>query len=398
VRHLTDGALRRLYDEPFALDEEARAHYNDCPDCRSRFTAVADDARHTQALMAVPGVTVDPAGALARVRSRTSPARPRLAVLRGGWRRPAVGGLAAAIVAIGLVGTMAFTPLGANLVRIFQPSQVTPVTIQQGDLTGLDAFSTWGDVKGTSQGQFQQTETAAEAASVSGLPVIKLDAGRLPSGLDGAPVSYAAITRSSGTVTFNGSAPARLRGNTLTVVLGPAETAVYGDLGRLARSAQGGAPGSGGATSGGAAAPGADANQQSADRVRQALSLAGPILAVAEMRSPQVSSTGVSVADIKSALLAQPGLSPTLRSAISSIDDPTGNLPIPIPAGYVNAHSVKVHGVTGTAFGDNTGLGSAVIWIKGGIVYGVAGTVTEDQVLAVANGLGGSGTTAGDIW
>jgi hypothetical protein len=100
-----------------------------------------------------------------------------------------------------------------------------------------------------------------------------------------------------------------------------------------------------------------------------------------------VSSSGASVADIKSALLAQPGLSPTLRSAISSIDNPQGNLPIPIPSGYVNSHPVKVQGVNATAFGDNTGLGSAVIWIKGGKVYGVAGTVTEDQVLAVANSL-----------
>ena len=110
--------------------------------------------------------------------------------------------------------------------------------------------------------------------------------------------------------------------------------------------------------------------------------------AVAEMKAPQVSSTGASVADIKSALLAQPGLSPAVRAAISSIDDPKGNLPIPIPAGYVNSHSVKVQGVNGTAFGDNTGLGSAVIWIKNGRVYGVAGTVTEDQVLAVANSVG----------
>jgi hypothetical protein len=388
VRHLSDGALRRLYDEPYALDEETRAHYNDCPDCQARFASVADDARHAVALMAVPGATVDPASALNRVRSRTQPARSRLAVIRGsGWRRPVVSGLVAASLAVVLVGTMAFTPLATSLRQIFQPSQVTPVTIQKGDLTGLDTFSTWGDVKGTSQGQLQQTETAAEAAKASGLPVIKVDASKLPSSMAKAPVSYAAITQSSGSVTFNSHAPSKLRGSTLTLVLGPAETAVYGDLGKLAQSAQS-AAGAQGAPSDGASAAGGSANQQSVDRIAQALSGSGGILAVAEMRSPQVSSTGATVADIKSALLAQPGLSPTVRSAISSINNPTGNLPIPIPSGYVNSQSVRVQGVTGTAFGDNTGLGSAVIWIKNGRVYGVAGTVTEDQALAVANSLG----------
>ena len=48
---------------------------------------------------------------------------------------------------------------------------------------------------------------------------------------------------------------------------------------------------------------------------------------------------------------------------------------------------VSVQGVEGIFVGDSTGLGSAVIWQKDGIVYGVAGTLTEQQVLAVANSL-----------
>src|SRR5947208_1697583 len=122
--------MRRLYDEPFALDEQARAHYHDCAECQQRFTSVADDARHTLALMAVPAATVDPQAALSRVRSRPSPAPPRLTALRGrSWRRPALGGLAAATIAAALAATMAFTPLAANLVKVFEPTQVSTVTI-----------------------------------------------------------------------------------------------------------------------------------------------------------------------------------------------------------------------------------------------------------------------------
>ena len=384
MRHLSDGALRRLYDEPYSLDEETRAHYNDCADCQARFANVADDARHSMALLAVPAATVDPAVALAGVKSRTRPGGPRLSLVRGGGRRLALGGLAAAVLAGVLVSTLAFTPLAANIVRIFQPTQITVVPVQPGDFQGLSAFSNWGDVKGTSRGEYQQTETAAEAAKVSGLPELRVDASKLPAALQKAPVTYGAVTQSSGTVTFNGNAPSKLRGSTLTLLAGPAEAAVYGNLGQVIQSAQSAKSSAGPDATGSSSSGGSDANRQS---IQQALSSVGPILGVAEMKSPQVSSTGASVADIKSALLAQPGLSPTLRAAISSIDNPEGNLPIPIPSGYVNSHSVKVQGVNGTAFGDSTGLGSAVIWIKGGKVYGVAGTVTEDQVLAVANSL-----------
>ena len=390
MRHLSDGALRRLYDEPYALGEEARAHYRDCAECQARFTSVADDARHALTLMAVPGATVDPATALARVKAGTGSGRSRrtvarLPMLRGGWRRPTLGMAAVAALAVALVGSMAFTPLASTIVNIFQPSQVTPVTINQGDLTGLDALSGWGDVRWTKQPELQEAESAAEAARISGLPVIRVDAARLPASLAKAPVSYAAVGEARGSVTFNSKAPSSLRGSTLTVVVGPAETAVYGDLGKLATSAKNasGAPGS----ASGDGAAGSQTAGQGTDAARQAIGSAGPILAVAEMKAPQVSSTGASVADIKKALLAQPGLSPAVRAAISSIDDPKGNLPIPIPAGQVNAHDVKVQGVAGTAVGDNTGLGSAVIWIKNGRVHGVAGTLTEDQVLAVAKSL-----------
>jgi hypothetical protein len=365
VRHLSDGVLRRLYDEPFALEEQARAHYNDCPDCQARFAAVADDARHALALMAVPGATVDPQAALRATRPRLG-SRPRLAVLQGAtrWRRPLIGGLAAAALAAVLAATLAFTPLASTIQTIFEPKQVSTVTVQQGDLNGLDAFSGWGDVKWTRQPELKEAGSAAEAAQISGLREIQ---AKLPASVANAPVTYGAVGQATGTVTFTSKAPAKLQGSTLTVQIGPAETAIYGDLARAAHAA-------------------GQKDQGGAQDPQTAIRSAGPILAIVEMRSPQVSSTGVKVSDIKRELLAQPGLSPSVRAAISAIDSPTGNLPIPVP-GQINAHDVTVQGVKGTAVGDSTGLGSAVIWIKGGRVYGVAGTFTEDEIKAVANSL-----------
>jgi hypothetical protein len=39
------------------------------------------------------------------------------------------------------------------------------------------------------------------------------------------------------------------------------------------------------------------------------------------------------------------------------------------------------------ALGDNTGLGSGVVWIYGGHVYVVAGTVTKDNAKTIADNL-----------
>jgi len=46
-----------------------------------------------------------------------------------------------------------------------------------------------------------------------------------------------------------------------------------------------------------------------------------------------------------------------------------------------------VQGVQGVFVGDSTGLGSALIWSKDGMVFGVAGTLSEAEILAVANSL-----------
>jgi hypothetical protein len=112
-----------------------------------------------------------------------------------------------------------------------------------------------------------------------------------------------------------------------------------------------------------------------------------PSLVIAQARVPRVQSTGVSVRQLEEYLLIQPGISPTLAAQIRAIGDPSQTLPIPIPANLATSHSVTVQGVQGVAIGDSSGLGSALIWVKDGVVYAVGGTLTENQVLQVANSL-----------
>jgi hypothetical protein len=122
-------------------------------------------------------------------------------------------------------------------------------------------------------------------------------------------------------------------------------------------------------------------------RVSRAELGALPALVVVQARRPTVESTGASVADIESYLLAMPGISPALAAQIKAIGDPASTVPVPIPLNMATASTVSVDGVSGLAVGDNTGLGGGVIWQKDGMVYGVAGPLPIDQVLAVANSL-----------
>ena len=70
MRHLSDGTLRRIYDEPLALTATDQAHFDGCADCRAHFESIANTARATTALLSVPGFAPEPAGALKSLRAR----------------------------------------------------------------------------------------------------------------------------------------------------------------------------------------------------------------------------------------------------------------------------------------------------------------------------------------
>jgi hypothetical protein len=104
-------------------------------------------------------------------------------------------------------------------------------------------------------------------------------------------------------------------------------------------------------------------------------------------KAPTVGSDGATVAEIQGYLLSQPTVSPALAAQIRAMGDPASTLPVPIPVGQAAAKNVGVHGTTGLFVGDSTGLGSGVLWQQNGLVYIVAGTLTEAETLAIANSL-----------
>jgi hypothetical protein len=330
-------------------------------------------------MLSVSEPKVDTERALARLRARVD--AERIApVSRGASapRRVAVNiwirGLAAAAT-VALVATLlTVSGLAETILTIFEPKQLVAVPITSTDLNSAASFGAYGTLTWTEQPRPYDVPDVRTAARESGMTV--LTPGNLPQGV-GAP-RYGVMPKTTATFTFSAAKttqaaaaqkrtpppmPANIDGSKLFITGGPAVVAFYDD--------GTGTIGASGATGASGASP-----------------FSGmPKLIIAQGRPPVVQSDGVTVDQIQSYLLAQPGISPQLAAQIRAIKDPSSTLPVPIPVDMATSKKVTVQGVDGIFVGDSTGLGSAVIWQKDGIVYGVAGTLTEQQVLAVANSL-----------
>jgi hypothetical protein len=352
-----------MVDDPDAHKEAEGRHLAGCAECQERQKTISEDARAIGALLTAPPMKVDVAAAFKNVSA--APAQPRFGVRLPLFRpasRPVILGLAAAIAAVALLGTSL-----AKDTNFLSPSTVTPVPVTVADLEALSQLSAYGTLTWTQLPQPQIVTSAAEAQSISGLRLPKV--GKLAAGVS-TTVTYAATSKAVAVFTFSASKaaaaaassgkalprmPAGMDGAQLTVTAGPAVVEIFGNM------------------------KGASASDPTLADL--------PQLIVAESSAPVATSTHVTVKQLEAYLLAQPGISPALAAAIRAIGDPSTTLPIPIPIQFATSSRVQVQGVTGVSLGDNTGLGSAVIWIKHGVVYGVAGTVKLTDVLDIANHL-----------
>jgi hypothetical protein len=361
VAHLSDGALRRMFDDPDARAGADASHLEGCAECQARFQSAGDDARAIGTLLAVPEPQLDVRAAFARVAAEPK-ARPalgfRFPLFRPAASRPAmalVAGVTAAAIAV-----VAFTFSGF----FFQPTRVQAVPITLSDLQSLSQLADYGTVSWTKQPQLDVSPTAPTGDLQA--PTV----ATLPSGV-AHEVTYATMTQAVATFTFSASKasaaaaaagrelpkmPAGMDGATLTVSVGPAVGEVYGNL----KQPQGAA---------------------------NATEINLPQLVVAKSISPTVQSTQVSAAQLESYILSMPGISPELKKTMTAIGDPTKTLFIPVPVEYGTSQSVQVQGVEGVALGDNTGVGSAVVWVKDGYVWAVAGSIKQSDALTVADNL-----------
>ncbi len=400
--HVSDGDLRRWLDEPTGISAEAARHAATCGLCRGRSLVISGDATAADGMLRVSEPSVQPAVALRRVRQRIAASsvqddrrwhhgRGALSSLGLGRFGKVAAGLAAAAA---IVVSLAVTPAGSwaqGLLTIFEPKQVAAVPINLSDLHTLPHLDEYGTISQVVQTPISHADSAVEASAASGLAV--LTPVVLPPNVRSA-ARYAVLHDSTASFTFRaamardaaarkGAAvppmPSNIDGSMLTVHAGPGVVAYYGNA-----EISGSEPTS----------PLTSLVKPQVDRARGVKepgpgpNLAGdvPSLVIAQVKVPVVTSTGATAAQLEQYLLAQPGVAPGLAAAIKSIGDPAATLPIPIPVDRAMSHPVSVQGVGGLALSDATGIGT-VVWQKNGVIYAVAGTHVEQQLLAVANSL-----------
>ncbi|MBV8299658.1 MAG: hypothetical protein JO083_08980 [Candidatus Eremiobacteraeota bacterium] len=262
-------------------------------------------------------------------------------------------------------------PLAAHAdpLSVFQPAQVRAVSVSPADvraIRSLPPLEAFGTVSGTRVPGVDEVTSASEAARDAGYAL------RLPAAVPGAlakDVHYEVTQRARTSFTFSQAKaaawardhkvalhplPGGLDGATYTATLRPIAVVTYGKLPHK--------------------------------RTRHAPP-ASSFLAVVQAPLPTITSSGAPLRALTDWFAAQPGISPRLVAQIKALGDPAQTLPIPVRFNEQTAAKISVDGVQGLAIGDETGIGTAIVWTKDGKLYAVAGTFPQSEVLALANGL-----------
>ena len=112
-----------------------------------------------------------------------------------------------------------------------------------------------------------------------------------------------------------------------------------------------------------------------------------PTLVVARVVAPTVDSSGVPFETVRDYLLSLPGLPDGLADQLRDLSEDAATLPLPVPAELVTTSEADVNGATATVLTSRNGLFAGVVWVEDGVMTGVAGSLSADELLSVARGL-----------
>jgi hypothetical protein len=359
MRHPTEGTLRRLLDEPSGVAEPDREHVAACPTCLSGLASAQQDAALAGATLDVT-VPVDVDAGWRRLSAaipvderRSVPAAGTASRWRAALRSPVI-----AVVAVAALLTGASAAAAADWLQIFHTQRIAPVTINRADLVALPDLSAYGDLQITHEVDVREVPDAAAAEKATGLSLPRVD--KLPAGVTGEP-AYQVGDRVSATFTFSAKKaaqaaaaagkklpppPAGLDGSRFRLNAGPGLAVVWGE------------------------------------------SRGVPALIVARAVAPTAYSSGIPFETARDYLLSLPGLPQHVASELRSFSGDGTTLPIPVPADQLKSSAAEVGGVPATVLTSRDGLLAGVVWVSDGVVTAVAGSLSADEVLAVARGLG----------
>ena len=277
-------------------------------------------------------------------------------------RRPAVGGPALRSPIVAGVGVLALLAGGSaaaanDWLHIFRTEQLAPVWVTPADLVQLPDLSAYGHVVVTAQPLMHRVDDGSAAADETGLAVPQV--GELPAGVTGDP-TFRVGTRVRAVFTFSAemaaqtaaesgedlpAAPPGLDGARFRLVAGPGLAVVWSDARGI------------------------------------------PALVVARAIAPSAYSSGISFEQASDYLLSLPGLPANLAAQLRGLAGDGTTLPLPLPAGARRARPTsRARRAPCSPRRDGTVAG--VVWVEDGVVTVVAGTVSADEAVSVARGLG----------
>jgi hypothetical protein len=255
-------------------------------------------------------------------------------------RRPVAAALGVAAMLVG-----AGTAAANDWLPIFRTEHVEPLHLSASDLLALPDLSEYGELTLTDELDVRAVDDASTARSITGLDVPI--ATSVPLGISGEPV-YRVADAVEAIYTFSSALPAAppgLGGSELRFSVGPAVAAIW--------PRPTGVPG----------------------------------LVVSRAVAPTAVSSRVPLTTIRDYLLSLPGVSEELATQLRTFDPDGSTLPLPVPGDFVGTSDADVNGVTATVLSTRDRSLAGVLWVDGGVVTLVAGTLDTDEALAVARGL-----------
>ena len=97
---------------------------------------------------------------------------------------------------------------------------------------------------------------------------------------------------------------------------------------------------------------------------------------------------GASLEELREVVLSLPGVPKETVEQLRNISDWRTTLPLPVPTDEVRWQRATVDGAEALSFADPTGKLHALLWQRGGHIWGVAGVIGADEALGVADSLG----------
>ncbi len=359
MRHPTDGTLRRLVDEPHGVSDDDREHVANCAVCLPALAEAQRDAQLAAAALQAAPNAPDVDRAWARLSGAlAADAHPPTPTPIGGRTRRRVSLRSPAVAVAGalVLLTGAGAAAAADWLPIFRTERIAPTAVSQADLVGLPDLSAYGDLQVDQKPDVHAVATAAAAAAEAGLPVPRVQ--ELPRGVQGEP-TYQVGKRVNVVFTFSAAKaraaagtgkspepPAGLDGSRFRLTAGPGLVAIWRD-GRGV-----------------------------------------PALAVGRAVAPAAESSGVPFDTARDYLLSLPGLPPALAQQLRDFDATGSTLPLPVPVDRATSSPTDVNGAPATLITTRDGSMAGVIWVDKGVVTGVAGSLSADEVLTVARALG----------